>query len=128
MLAQLPLLAHIELATPSLDAMRAFYAQILAPLGASQRVAGPPIGFGDDASLPFWLRTGPAPKPSIHFAFGCATHAQVNEAFAAALEAGGGDPRPPGVMSQIGPNYYAAFVRDPDEHLVEFVCRAIGVS
>lgn len=120
----MPLLDHLEIATLNFDAMRAFYARILAPIGASRRVDGPPTGFGDKAGLPFWLRAGEPPRPPIHYAFGCASRMQVNAAFAAALDAGGSDPRSPSLLPHISPDYYAAFVRDPDGHLVEFVCRA----
>jgi catechol 2,3-dioxygenase-like lactoylglutathione lyase family enzyme len=120
----MPLLDHMEIATPNLESMKAFYARILAPLGAAPLVEGPPTGFGNDAGLPFWMHAGDAPKPAIHFAFGCSARAEVDAAFAAAVNAGGSEPRPPKVLPQIGPDYYAAFVRDPDGHLVEFVCRA----
>lgn len=45
-------------------------------------------------------------------------------AFAMALSAGGIEPRAPKLLPQIEPDYYAAFIRDPDGHVVEFVCRA----
>ncbi len=43
--------------------------------------------------------------------------------YAAALEAGGNDNGPPGIREHYGPNYYSAFVFDPDGNNIEAVCR-----
>jgi len=45
---------------------------------------------------------------------------------AAALGAGGRDNGAPKLLPHIHPNYYAAFVRDPDGHNIEFVCHREG--
>ena len=44
----------------------------------------------------------------------------------AALAAGGGDNGAPGLRPHYHPNYFAAFVLDPDGHNVEAVCHAPG--
>ncbi|GAB7199418.1 hypothetical protein DZS_18370 [Dickeya ananatis] len=41
--------------------------------------------------------------------------------FAAAVAAGGVDNGQPGVRAQYHPDYYAAFVRDPDGYNIEAV-------
>jgi catechol 2,3-dioxygenase-like lactoylglutathione lyase family enzyme len=41
----------------------------------------------------------------------------------AALAAGGTDRGPPAVRERYAPDYYAAFVLDPDGHNIEAVCR-----
>jgi catechol 2,3-dioxygenase-like lactoylglutathione lyase family enzyme len=61
-----------------------------------------------------------APPP--HVAFNCASRAAVDAGHAAALAAGGRDNGAPKLLPHIHPNYYAAFVRDPDGHNIEFVC------
>ncbi len=38
------------------------------------------------------------------------------------VAAGGKDNGAPGLRPQYGPNYYAAFVLDPDGHNIEAVC------
>jgi catechol 2,3-dioxygenase-like lactoylglutathione lyase family enzyme len=115
---------HLELAVSDLPRARAFYERALAPLGYTVHVPGPSIGLGAAADrLDFWLKPGAAATPPPHFAFGCASRALVGEAFDAALAAGGSAPRPPALLPHIHPSYYAAFVLDPDGHLVEFVCQ-----
>ena len=42
----------------------------------------------------------------------------------AALAAGGKDNGAPGVRAHYHPNYYGAFVLDPDGHNIEAVCHA----
>jgi predicted lactoylglutathione lyase len=48
----------------------------------------------------------------------------VDAFYKAAMGAGGRDNGPPGLRPQYHPNYYAAFVRDPDGHNIEAVCHA----
>jgi hypothetical protein len=45
----------------------------------------------------------------------------VDRFHAAALVAGGTDNGAPGLRAQYGPDYYAAFVIDPDGHRIEAV-------
>ena len=48
---------------------------------------------------------------------------QVGKAFyVAALPEGGRDNGPPGIRAHYHPNYYGAFVLDPDGHNIEAVC------
>jgi hypothetical protein len=42
----------------------------------------------------------------------------------AAIEAGGRDNGAPGIRAHYHPNYYGAFVLDPDGHNIEAVCHA----
>jgi hypothetical protein len=46
----------------------------------------------------------------------------VDRFHAQGLAAGGRDNGAPGVRSDYGPRYYAAFLLDPDGHNVEAVC------
>ncbi len=115
---------HLELSTSSLADATRFYRAALAPLGYALHVEGNPTGFGADrAQLDFWLRAGEAATPRPHFAFFCATRALVERAHRAALVAGGVDTGAPALRADIHPTYFAAFVRDPDGHNVEFVCQ-----
>jgi catechol 2,3-dioxygenase-like lactoylglutathione lyase family enzyme len=116
---------HLELQVSDLGCSTAFYRGALAPLGYAVHVPGPVVGFGSEIDrLDFWLRSGAAAEPRPHFAFGCATRALVASAHAAALGAGGADAGAPALLARIHPTYFAAFVRDPDGHHVEFVCHA----
>lgn len=121
------MLDHLELLVSNLDRSTAFYRGALAPLGYELRVPGPvpAVGFGTALDrLDFWLRAGVASVPTPHFAFHCATRADVVRAFDAAVRAGGVDDGAPRLLAHIHPTYFAAFVRDPDDHKVEFVCHA----
>ncbi len=51
------------------------------------------------------------------------TRAAVDAAYAAAMAAGAQDEGPPGLRT-FAPNYYGAYVRDPDGNKLHFVCRA----
>ena len=48
----------------------------------------------------------------------------VDAFHAAALKAGGSDNGKPGLRADYGPNYYAAFVVDPDGYRLEAYCGA----
>lgn len=48
--------------------------------------------------------------------------AAVDAFYKAALAAGGKDNGAPGIRAQYHPDYYAAFVLDPDGHNIEAVC------
>ena len=50
------------------------------------------------------------------------SRALVDAFYKAALAAGGRDNGPPGIRAHYHPDYYGAFVLDPDGHNVEVVC------
>ena len=115
---------------------RTFYDKALGALGCKvqMEVADSPdyvgAGYGP-ADLPepaFWIgagrEPGPAPVTPIgqHVAFQAKDRAEVDAFHAAALAAGGRDNGPPGLRPHYHPNYYAAFVLDPDGHRLEAVC------
>ena len=62
-------------------------------------------------------------SPHMHLAIAAPSRAAVDAFYAAALAAGGKDNGPPG-LRDYGPNYYAAFVLDPDGNNLEAVCHA----
>jgi catechol 2,3-dioxygenase-like lactoylglutathione lyase family enzyme len=57
----------------------------------------------------------------MHIAFR-ADRSGVDSFHQTALAAGASDNGAPGIRSDIHPNYYAAFVIDPDGHNIEAVC------
>jgi catechol 2,3-dioxygenase-like lactoylglutathione lyase family enzyme len=65
-----------------------------------------------------------APSPGFHVAFEAPSRQAVDEFYRAALEHGGSGNGAPGLRLQYGPNYYAAFVRDPDGYRIEAVISA----
>ncbi len=54
--------------------------------------------------------------------FRAQNRAQVDAFYKAAMAAGGRDNGPPGTRAHYHPNYYGAFVLDPDGHNIEAVC------
>ena len=131
---------HIGVAASDLKAAKVFYDAALAPLGlavvmsvtAEQTGGSAHLGYGATAKRPelqvgkpnFWISEGARPTGAMHVAFLAADRAQVDAFHAAALAAGGTDNGPPGVRPHYHPNYYAAFVLDPDGRNVEAVCHA----
>src|SRR5690606_988746 len=110
-----------------------FYDAALGALGASLLTLVPAqftggikaAGYGRQKP-DFWLNESPAPGPGRHYAFVASSRAEVDAFYAAALAAGGSDNGAPGPRPQYHPDYYAAFVFDPDGNNIEAVCHAPG--
>ncbi len=121
---------HIALRVADLARSRAFYQAALAPLSirllhdltAEQTGTAAHVGFGLEERGFFWLSAGPS-VGRTHVAFAAASRARVDEFYRAALDAGGRDNGAPGVRAIYDPNYYGAFVLDPDGNTIEAVCR-----
>ena len=64
----------------------------------------------------------------MHVAIVAKDRASVDAFYKAALAAGGRDNGPPGIRAHYHPNYYGAFVFDPDGHNIEAVCHAPALS
>jgi catechol 2,3-dioxygenase-like lactoylglutathione lyase family enzyme len=71
----------------------------------------------------FWLARGEPGSIPVHIAFRVSSRALVDAFYNAAIAAGGRDNGAPGLRPQYHPNYYGAFVLDPDGHNIEAVCR-----
>ena len=119
------ILDHIGIEVRDFTRSRAFYLAALAPLGIVIAKEGDGFaGFNvPGARGGFWIAVGESPGP-IHIAFAARDRAQVQAFYQAALAAGGRDNGAPGLRPQYHPDYYGAFVRDPDGHNVEAVCHA----
>jgi hypothetical protein len=70
-------------------------------------------------SIPLWVVQAERPVPAdeksgLHFCFTAANTAAVDAFHAAALRSGGYDNGAPGLHLIYGPDYYAAFIIDPD--------------
>jgi len=121
-------LDHISLRVADLDRSKAFYVAALAPLGiAILMEGGGSCGFGRPGKPQFWLGPGDPPSGPLHVAFTAATRAEVRAFHTAALAAGGKDNGAPGLRPHYHPNYYGAFVLDPDGNNAEAVCHLAEV-
>jgi catechol 2,3-dioxygenase-like lactoylglutathione lyase family enzyme len=119
------MLDHVGFSVSDYERSKAFYEQALAPLGLRLLMEPAPGigGFGDGQKPFFWIGTrGPAPQTEIHVAFATDRRETVDAFHAAALAAGGTDNGAPGVREMYHPNYYGAYVRDPDGYNIEAVC------
>lgn len=114
---------HLELKTRDLAASIRFYGDLLAPLGYAMKVDAAAKGFGDGVSLDFFFLEG-EPSTNVHFAFRAPDRATVDRIFAVGRDAGHTLDREPALALHIHPNYYAGYLRDPDDRLVEFVTHA----
>ena len=122
---------HIGFAISDYEESKAFYTKALAPLGyvlimevaAEGNPSGAPAaGFGEGGKPDFWIGgEGKLEKP-VHVAILAKDRASVDAFHRAALAAGGKDNGKPGLRPHYHPNYYAAFVFDPDGHNIEAVC------
>jgi len=120
------MLDHVGLDVASYAVSKAFYTEALAPLGYAvvEEIQGN-CGFRPAGKPQFWIheaggagqqRTGP-----VHIAFGANDRSAVDKFYGAAIAAGGRCNGKPGLREIYHPNYYGAFVFDPDGNNVEAV-------
>ena len=114
---------HFTLHVSDYAKSKAFYLAALAPLGYELIMEfGPAGGFGVAGKPDFWVAQGEPTRPTFHVAFRAADRAQVDAFHAAAMAAGATDNGAPGLRPHYHPNYYGAFVLDPDGQNIEAVC------
>lgn len=123
---------HMGIKVADFDRAKAFYDAAFAPLGASllymvpaEYTGGVKVGgYGRERPV-FWLHEDtPAGGHSQHVAFTARNRAEVDAFHAAAMAAGGTDNGAPGLRVHYHPNYYGAFVFDPDGNNIEAVCHS----
>lgn len=120
---------HTGISVSDFDKAKTFYDAAMAPLGASLLYMVPPEftggakvgGYGRERPV-FWLREHTDTGPGRHYAFVANRRADVDAFHAAALAAGGKDNGAPGPRPHYHPDYYGAFVFDPDGNNIEAVC------
>jgi catechol 2,3-dioxygenase-like lactoylglutathione lyase family enzyme len=125
------MLNHVSIGVRDLDRTKRFYDAALLPLGYCCIDAGETsLGYGGE-TLVFLIDKAERPvEPDIgshlHFCFDAPSRESVDAFHAAALKAGGKDNGGPGIRAIYGPNYYAAFVVDPDGYRIEAYCGKDG--
>jgi catechol 2,3-dioxygenase-like lactoylglutathione lyase family enzyme len=120
------MLDHFGIQCADMPRSAAFYDAVLATLGASRMMDfGVAMGYGVDKP-DFWIgefNSGEGFRES-HIAFSARDRASVRRFFDAAVTGGAEVLHEPRVWPEYHPNYYGAFVRDPDGNNVEAVCHA----
>lgn len=131
--------SHVTIGSNDLERAGQFYDAVLAPIGLRRRQVQPD---GGPASL-CWVGDQPYPRFYVYapfdgrlatpgngtmLAFIAPSPEAVDLAFAAGLAAGGSDEGRPGLRLQYAPDYYGAYLRDPDGNKLHLVHRAALVQ
>ena len=124
---------HVGFAVSDIAASRRFYDAALEPLGLAVQMTITPemnprgstvLGYGKPGEPCFWIGDQERVGEGTHVALRAETRAQVQAFHAAGIAAGGTDNGGPGLREHYGPDYYAAFVLDPDGQNIEAVTYA----
>ena len=120
------MIAHLSIGVADVARSKRFYDAVLAPLGypcirAARTFTG--YGYGSGVIV-FWIAAAERPVPAddksgLHICFAAPSAAAVDAFHAAALRSGGRDNGPPGPRPIYDPDYYAAFILDPDGYRIE---------
>jgi catechol 2,3-dioxygenase-like lactoylglutathione lyase family enzyme len=123
------LLDHISITVRNIERAKLFYTAVLGELGAVVAYDEPDaIGFGernephDDSHtyLSIFQSAAAAPDPRRHCCFRAHSEAQVRAFHSVGLQAGGTDAGGPGLRA-YHPQYFAAFLLDPEGNKIEAV-------
>ncbi len=123
------MLDHISFPCSNLDRTIGFYDAVLGALGyrrlwTTQRAAGwGTTGVDERFAVKLQVEAVP-PGSGFHLAFTAPAREAVRVFHQRALAQGGRDNGAPGLRPAYGPDYFAAFVYDPDGHAVEAVCHS----
>lgn len=124
------MISYVTLGSNDRQRAKAFYDAALAPLGLTAGYADDEmVGYGPaGGQTQLWVvqpfnQLDATPGNGAMLALAASTRAQVDAVHAAALAAGGRDEGRPGLREIYGPNFYAAYLRDPDGNKLAIVCR-----
>ena len=118
------LIDHVHLIARDLAATKRFYTAALGALGRRIEGDGDHYFWSDELFVSTAENATTAPT-HVHLAFQAPDRATVDRFHAAALAAGGTDNGKPG-LRPYHPNYYGAFVLDPDGNNIEAVFHGEG--
>src|SRR3984957_18540583 len=118
------MLDHLSIQCADLSASAAFYDAVLTPLGGGRIMeSDDAIGYGKDGNPEFSIGTHQidACFRESHSAFTAPDRSTVRAFFDTAVGLGAEVLHEPRIWPEYHPNYYGAFVRDPDGNNVEAV-------
>jgi len=120
--------SHVTVGTSDVKRSERFYDAVMVVLGH-------PVLFKNAKALAYGTGTGEKffvlypfdgkearPGNGVHAAFKADSRAMVDAFHKAALESGGSDEGPPSLRPHYHPNYYGAYIRDPDGNKLQAVC------
>jgi len=114
---------HVVVRVKDLKKGRRFYEAALQPLGYRVLKEFPGfVGLGMGDKVDAWIGQDDAVTRGVHLAFVSRDRRTVDAFHAAALKAGGKDHGAPGPRTHYHPDYYGAFVLDPEGNNIEAVC------
>jgi catechol 2,3-dioxygenase-like lactoylglutathione lyase family enzyme len=124
--------SHVTLGTNDIRRAVAFYDAVLGGLGYARHETDLDRGYAGwfvapDATPNFWVLRPIDSRPAsvgngVTIAFEAKDRASVDRFHATALEHGGTDEGPPGLRAHYHPDYYGAYLRDPDGNKLCCVC------
>jgi catechol 2,3-dioxygenase-like lactoylglutathione lyase family enzyme len=126
--------SHVTLGTTDMDRSEKFYDAVMGALGHPVlfKAPGRVLAYGTNTGeklfivFPFDGKEARAGN-GVHAAFKVDARRTVDAFHAAAITHGGVDEGAPGLRPHYHPNYYGAYVRDPDGNKIQAVChRAAG--
>ena len=137
------MLDHIYISVNDVPRSLGFYAAALEPLGwrelgsydSSTGPTGVPdlhgladetYGSGVAVGSSIWLRKRQSGETGLYVGFVADDEAEVNAAYAAAIEAGGTTEGEPAIRAYFGPSYYAANIADFDGNHLEIVYKSFN--
>jgi hypothetical protein len=83
-------------------------------------------GSGVAVGSSIWLRQRQSGETGLYVGFVADDEAEVNDAYAAAIEAGGRNEGEPAIRAYFGPSYYAANIADFDGNHLEIVYKSFN--
>ena len=122
--------SHVTLGTNDWQKVRPFWMAIMATLDIPVFGESPEgIAFGTATDPKLFVGPAYNGEPATHgngthIAFFASSRAQVDAFYKAAMDNGGSDEGPPGLRPHYHPNYYGAYVRDPDGNKLQAVCHS----
>jgi catechol 2,3-dioxygenase-like lactoylglutathione lyase family enzyme len=127
-------IGHVSVGVKDVKKSQVFYDAVLGAIGyrpvmpVVMNKALVAVGYGGASDKPeFWIglpynEQPPSAGNGVHIAFDCATRAEVDAFYLTALDHKATDDGKPGLRIEYHPDYYGAFVRDPDGNKIEACC------
>jgi len=122
--------SHVTIGTRDPAKAAEFYDEVLATLGIPVLFKfDEVVAYGEPAGAKTFLLkpfdgNAPAPGNGWHAAYLAGSRAEVDAFHAKAIALGETCEGPPGPRPQYHPNYYGAYVRDPEGNKLQAVCHS----